>query len=81
MEQRIRLDLRVDKPRPQKFGFSGFHLPLPAEDVFELWVQYDKHGVLMHGGGWYDQPAEYRHDMKLFDAMAGYYYASYRKDD
>lgn len=62
-----RRNLDLDKPSVKDWDFNGFHYPYDL--VYDLYLAYRDHGILMVAGGYMDQPPEYWRDMRTCEAL------------
>jgi hypothetical protein len=63
------LDAEYVPEDPENWKLDG--IPLPHEDVFELFFAWDKHGVMAVSGGYYDQPVQWRRAMRILRKLYG----------
>jgi hypothetical protein len=57
---RSKVDPAYSAPTPDPFDFGGLAWPYDEADCFELWLQWEEHGVMPEPGGYFDQPPEWR---------------------
>jgi hypothetical protein len=70
---RARFDPAYVAPQPESFAFGGLSWPYDEADVFELWLQWEEHGVMPEPGGYFDQPPEWREAIHWCRRMFGFF--------
>lgn len=63
------LDLEYVPKDPENWKLNGF--TLPHEDIFELFFAWKEHGVMAVAGGYYDQPLQWRTEMRKLRKLYG----------
>ena len=64
---RAEIDDRYHFPDTEEWYFEGWNLPY--EDVIELFYAWKEHGVMAVSGGYYDQPIQWRNDIKICERL------------
>jgi len=70
MDKRARAKLQLDERKVPHWSFTGFRTPdLTDDDVVRTWLEYRDHHVLLHAGGYLDQPPEWWADIETCEMM------------